>query len=184
METHRRPCPAGGSAGRCSAACSSLRHRSTVPWGQSLQALPWTSEEHGERVWRRHQPKQSCKAWASPPGLHLAGLGDLGWEQPARHGSANQSGVLGSILQRPVPTTVPAGKDGALCWTPLTGQLRPWPCRSSPLGCGVAGTICPHDAVAKAEHRFLPLLLLQKGDGGRRAPVCTSLGCSRTEGSL
>lgn len=36
------------------------------------------------------------------------GLGGLGWEQPAQHSSANWTGVQGSILQRPVPATVPA----------------------------------------------------------------------------
>lgn len=34
--------------------------------------------------------------------------GDLGWEQPAQHSSANQTEVQGSILQKPVPTTIPA----------------------------------------------------------------------------
>lgn len=34
--------------GRCPAACSSHWYRSIMPWGQSLQALSWTSEEHGE----------------------------------------------------------------------------------------------------------------------------------------
>lgn len=40
----------------------------------------------------------------------LGSPGDLGWKKPTWHSSANQTGVQGSVLQRPVPTMVPADR--------------------------------------------------------------------------
>lgn len=104
----------------------------------------------------------------------LGGPGDLGWKQPTWHSSANQTGVQGSILQRPVPTMVPAhrgwGSAPALAVPQLPAALqRAWDHMSLQCRC---------DAAAKAEHCFPQLSRLQKRDGGRGGPVCTSLKCS------
>lgn len=70
-------------------------------------------------------------------------------------GSWNGSGWHGTALCQ------------GLCWLCLTA---PQPCHSSHgttawMGPCTATLQCHHNAAAKAEHHFLPLLLLQKGDG-------------------
>lgn len=59
-----------------------------------------------------------------------------------------------------------------LGWLPLAAQLHSG-CATAPTGLQHGWDHvclqCHHNAAAEAEHHFLPLLLLQKGDGGRGA---------------
>jgi len=110
-KTHPRSCLVGRSAGRCqqpAAPTGTVHHATgTVLASSSLEirGARGVCLEVALTQTALHSP--GIPLWGYEVAHPLTGPGDLGCEQPTWHSSANRTGVQDSVLQRPVPTTVP-----------------------------------------------------------------------------
>lgn len=116
-----------------------------------------------------------------PPGLQ--GCSSPRWPWGPGLGAALQTGVRGSILQRPIPTTAPAASWGSVLAPPSPRGAGPGRA-AAPCGRDHMSPRCRCDAAAKAEHHFPPLLLLQTGGAEGEGTLCARPWGAAGQGGL